>query len=217
MGVRIAGGMSAMAMYSYCQGMVRSAAPDSVLGQMRAAATAAGLTDVDVQTSLVNFIVAGYLSTTFLIGSGTLTLLDNPDQLARLRADPSRIDAVVREMLRHDAPAQVVDRVTSTDTTLGGVAMPAGTRVTLVLGSANRDETVFANPDAFDPDRPDGAAAVPFGAGIHHCIGAPLVHIVAPIALGRLVAAFPDMALGGTVQWQTDPYLRAPANVPLTI
>lgn len=221
-GVRMMGATAVMALETYFQGMLveMAAAPDATLcGRMLAAATAAGLTPLHVQTTLVNFVVAGYLSTTFLVGTGILNLLDpaNAGQRAMLAARPERIGAAVNEMLRHDAPAQVVDRVVAADTTLGGVALPRGTHVTLVIGSANRDEAVFASPDAFDMDRTDARSAIPFGAGIHHCIGAPLVGIVAPLAIGRLLAAFPDLALDGMVQWQTDPYLRAPANVPLVV
>ncbi|AHG89225.1 cytochrome P450 [Gemmatirosa kalamazoonensis] len=221
-GVRTMGGMSAMALSGYCQGVLRVAAgapPELwVLRQMLDAATAAGLDAADVQTSVVNFIVAGYLSTTFLIGTAVVNLLANPEQLAALRADPSRIDNAVQELMRYDAPAQLVDRVTSRDVTIAGTTVPAGTVVKLVLGSANRDETKFPDPDRLDIGRPDlRETAIPFGAGIHTCIGAPLVGIVAPIAIGRLVGELPNVRVDGLVTWQTDPYLRAPANVPLAI
>jgi pimeloyl-[acyl-carrier protein] synthase len=146
-----------------------------------------------------------------------LNLLQHPEQLALLRADPSRIDDAVQEMLRYDAPAQVVDRLVARDTTLGGIPLAAGDKVTLILGSANRDEAVFAHAAHFDITRTDARKAVPFGGGIHVCIGAPLVVRVAPIAIGRIVRELPNVALAGLVQWQTDPYLRSPANLPLSI
>ena len=220
-GVRRGGAMSNMALTAYCQGTMRRVAASSepsVLKEILDRALAAGLTADHVQSSLLNLIVAGYVSTTYLIGTGVLNLLANPYQLAALRADPSRIGDAVQEMLRYDAPAQVVDRVTSRDTTIAGTPVPANTVVTLVLGSANRDERVFADPDRFDIARPNVRRdAIPFGVGIHTCVGAPLVGIVAPIAIVRLITALPAFRVDGTVQWQTDPYLRAPVNVPLAI
>jgi cytochrome P450 len=222
LGVQLGGGTAVLALYFYCQTLVREAAAgpgDTVLAQMLARGLQAGLTPEHLQSTLLNLLVAGYLSTTFLIGTGVLDLLAHPHQLARLRADPSLIGSAVQEMLRYDSPAQAVDRVVAADTVLGGVPLAKGDKVTLVLGSANRDESVFGHAERFDITRPvgDPPVAVPFGGGIHACLGAPLVLHVAPIAIGRLVTELPDMALAGAVQWQTDPYLRAPANLPLVI
>jgi unspecific monooxygenase len=219
MGVMQAGGVAAMALTAYWQGRVREAAAkpdDTLVGRMVTAALAAGYAPEDVQMVCFDFVVAGYLTTTFVIGTGTLNLLNHPDQLALLQADPTRIGAAVDEMLRIDAPAQMVDRIVAADgVTIAGVAIPRGDGVTFVLGSANRDETVFAEPDRFDMARADARQAIPFGAGIHHCIGAPLVMITAPTAIARLVAALPGLRVDGTVQWLTDPYLRSPASLPL--
>lgn len=219
MAVRQGGGVAAMALTAYWQGRVREAAAkpdDTLVGRMVTAAVAAGYAPEDVQMVCFDFVVAGYLTTTFVIGTGTLNLLRHPDQLARLQADPTLIGAAVDEMLRIDAPAQMVDRIVAADgVTIAGVPIPKGDPITFVLGSANRDETVFADPDRFDPARADARQAIPFGAGIHHCIGAPLVMITAPTAIARLVAALPGLRVDGTVQWMTDPYLRSPANLPL--
>jgi cytochrome P450 len=121
----------------------------------------------------------------------------------------------VEEMLRFDGPVQVLDRVAATDTVLGGKAIAAGTRVTAVIGSANHDPEAFADPDAFRIQR-DDASQLSFGDGIHHCIGAPLARIVTPIAITALLG-LPSLAVAGLPQWQTDPYLRAMTNFPLSI
>jgi cytochrome P450 len=217
-GVQSLGGLSVMALYSYLQGMMRGAPADSLFGRLVSAAAAVGFSSEAVQASCVNFLVAGFLSVTFLIGTGTLNLANNPAQLARLTADPkANIGPAIAEMLRHDAPAQIVDRGVAADTMLSGVKLPAGSHVSLILGSANRDETAFVDPDAFDIGRKPAAQPVPFGDGIHRCIGAPLVLLSAPVAIQKLVEAFPTLRVDGLVQWETDPYLRGPSNVPLAV
>lgn len=217
MPVRFSGATSSMALNSFFEGMRLSdevSAETGLFAAMCGAFANAGLTPEQVQTCASDFLVAGYISTTFLIGTGTRNLLLNPDQLAALREDPTLIDGAVREMLRFDAPAQLVDRCAAVDTELGGHAFKAGDRVTAVLGSADHDPEAFDTPDQFLITR-DADAHLSFGAGIHHCIGAPLVRLVAPVAFEMLLSAFPDLSLDGLPQWQTDPYLRAVSNLPL--
>src|SRR5581483_464745 len=134
---------------------------------------------------------------------------------ALLRAQPALITNAVEEMLRIDAPAQLVDRVTAADTELGGVWLKAGTKVTAVLGSADHDPEQFAQPDVFDIQRND-LVQLSFGDGIHYCIGAPLARQVAPAAITALLG-LENLAEAGLPQWQTDPYLRAMTNYPLSV
>jgi cytochrome P450 len=166
----------------------------------------------------LDFVVAGYLSTTYLIGNGTRNLLLNPDQLKLLREDlPGRMPGAIEEMTRYDGPVQIVDRIAGEDTEVNGHSFKKYDKVILVVGSANRDEARFANPDSFlvtrDPAETD--AQLGFGWGIHHCIGKPLADTVAPVAFRKLLEAFPALELAGEPQWQTDPYLRAVTNLPL--
>lgn len=184
------------------KGMMDSVGPD-------------GLKTAEVATTSLNLAIAGYASTTYLLATGLLRLLQNPDQLAALRADPRLVDGAVAEMLRYDAPAQLVDRYAARDTTLGGVKIRRGDTVSAVIGSANRDPARWSDPDRFDIRR-DNQAQIAFGDGIHVCLGAPLVWQVAPVALKTLLAELPVLALAGTPQWQTDPYLRSVANLPLS-
>jgi len=211
------GATCSMALNSFFEGMLlaNTAEPGTGLfAQICQQFAAAGLSAQEIQACASDLLVAGYLSTTFILGTGVRNLLLNPDQLAALRGDPSLIDAAVEEMLRVDGPVQVIDRVAAADTELGGQTFRTGAKVTAVVGSADHDPSVFADPDDFLIHRP-AQAHLSFGAGIHHCVGAPLVRLVAPIAIELLLAAFPGLALDGLPQWQTDPYLRAVTSLPL--
>jgi cytochrome P450 len=172
------------------------------------------ITNDDVVANARTMMIAGYASTTFLIGSGTVRLTENPDQMELLKREPERLDDAVREMLRMDSPVQLIDRYATRELTLGDVTLRRGDKVTAVTGSANHDETVFEDPDCFDltrtPQRHFG-----FGMGIHECLGAPLARKVAPEAFRALLAQLPKLRVEGMVVWQSDPFLRAPCNVPI--
>ncbi len=175
----------------------------------------AGLSTQEVQMVAIDFLVAGYLSTTFIIGTGIRNLLLHPDQLKLLRKDTDRlIDRAVEEMLRFDGPVQVIDRYAAVDTEVGGRPYKKNARVTAVVGSADHDPAVFKDPERFLIRR-NNARHLAFGDGIHYCIGAPLARLVAPVAIRMLLDAFPTLALDGQAQWQTDPYLRAVTSLPL--
>ncbi len=214
--VRGAGATCSMAVNSFFEGMLvadRTKPAPGLFAEICQAFASAGLSPQQVQMCATDFLVAGYLSTTFLIGTGVRNLLSNPDQLQALRDQPALIAGAVEEMLRFDAPAQLADRFAATDTELSGRSFKAGAKVTAVLGSADRDPTMFTDPDQFLLTRE--SKHLSFGAGIHYCIGAPLVRLVAPVAFEMLLAAFPSLSLDGVPQWQTDPYLRAATNLPL--
>jgi cytochrome P450 len=210
--VQAAGATCMMALQTYLDGLIRWNLKDPQEGLIGAMCKHR-LSPADIQACCADFVVAGYLSTTFLICTGIRNLLANPEQAQALR-DSGQIGAAIQEMLRFDAPAQVVDRVVKTDTKLGDVTLKPGDKVTAVLGSADRDPAAFAEPEKFRIDR-DNKAQMSFGAGIHHCIGAPLVEKVAPVALGKLLD-LRDLTVAGLPQWQTDPYLRGMVNLPLS-
>jgi len=216
---RVAGATSHMALQMYFAEWVlrcQETPQPGLVGELCAAIGGPEhLTAEEVQICCTDFVVAGYLSTTFLIGSGLQHLLENPEQAQLLRDQPALMDGAIAEILRMDAPAQLVERIAAVDTELGGTAIPAGTHLAAVLGSADRDETVFADPDRFDVKR-DDAAQVGFGYGIHRCIGAPLVQLVAPVAMSKLLA-IPELAVAGLVQWGSDPYLRGMTSFPLSV
>jgi len=131
-------------------------------------------------------LFAGSETTTNLIGNAVQALLDHPEELARLVADPSRVPAVLEETLRWDGPVQYVFRRATEDLSLYGVTIPTNATVTLVLASANRDPRRFADPDAFRVDR-DASAHVGFGLGAHFCLGAALARAEAASALRQLL------------------------------
>ena len=214
---RETGATCSMALNSFFQGMLLPNVTQPGAGlfaEICRAFAAAGLSQQEVQVCASDLLVAGYLSTTFILGTGVRNLLLNPSQLSALRGNPSLIGGAVEEMLRIDGPVQVIDRYAACDTEVGGQPFKKGALVTAVVGSADHDSTVFSDPDSFVIERPS-EAHLSFGAGIHYCIGAPLVKRVAPVAIQMLLDAFPGLALDGFPQWQTDPYLRAVTNLPL--
>jgi len=215
--VRLTGATCSMALNSYFEGLLlahRAKPGTGLFAQICEAFASAALSPQAVQQCACDFLVAGYLSTTFIIGTGVRNLLSNPDQLGALRRNRSLISAAVEEMLRIDSPVQVIDRYATTHTEVGGRQFKKGARVTAVIGSADHDPSVFSQPDSFLIERPS-EAHLSFGAGIHYCIGAPLVRLVAPVAIELLLAEFPALALDSLPQWQTDPYLRAVTSLPL--
>lgn len=128
-----------------------------------------------------------------LIGNAVLALIAHPEAMAQVRADRDRIPALVEEALRYDSPVQVVFRVTAEDVELEGGKIPAGQRVFLLLGSANRDERKFSNADRFDIDR-NPRDHLAFGFGTHRCLGAPLARLEAQIALEALLFEAPPFS-----------------------
>ena len=137
---------------------------------------------------------AGHGTTTHLIGNSVLALLAQPDQAARLRADPALIVGGIDELLRFDGPVQVTGRGVMGDLEVAGTPIAAGQHVTMVLGAANRDPLQFSEPDRLDLGRRD-VRHVAFGHGIHFCLGAALARLEGQIALGRLVRRFPTLRL----------------------
>lgn len=214
-GVQMAGGVCAMAMRTYYDALVQLYQGTTAPGMLGNVCPHIGkdLQLHDVQVVMSDMLVAGYLTTTYLISTGIRELLRNPDQLQKLRDDPTLLPSTVEEMLRFNAPAQMLDRLVAVPTTLGGVALTPGTHVIAVVGSANRDAARYPNPDVFDITRQD-TTQIAFGDGIHTCIGAPLARIVAPIAIKGLLS-LDGLRLDGDAQWQPDPYLRGLVNLPV--
>ncbi len=216
--VRLQGATCAMALRGFFSALVHShrqiPAP-GLIGELCDSFGAAGLGDAELEATLCDLLVAGYLSTTFVIATGLWRLLSSPGALEAVRADPAAWAATVDELLRLDGPVQVIDRFASVPTTLAGLELSAGSKVTAVIGSADRDPDRFAAPDQLRCERQGPHMA--FGAGVHHCVGAPLARLVAPVALRSLLEFAPSIALDGEPQWQSDPYLRAVTSLPLTL
>ncbi|WP_377268721.1 cytochrome P450 [Peterkaempfera sp. SMS 1(5)a] len=191
---------AAQAMLEYWTGMVeqRRRAPREDLTTELTRACDTGLLSEDELLGMVVFLfAAGYGTTAALLGNATEQLLTHPDEAVRLREDPSRIDAVVEESLRHDPPSQLAPRLTGEDCTVGGVDIPAGQLLVSLLGAANRDPAQYPDPDRFLPSRVPGRV-LSFGGGVHFCIGAALSRMEAAVALPQLFGRFPRLAMGGT-------------------
>jgi len=176
------------------------------------------LDDDELIAQTLLLYIAGHETTVNLIAGGTLALLRHSDQLALLRRDPGLIPNAVEELLRYDSPVQASRRITLEPVTVGGTTIPAGSFVMASLGSANRDER-FWGPDAagLDLRRENARQHVSFGAGPHHCLGASLARLEACIAVERLTARFPDLALDGDVVWNGRINLRGPAHLPVSV
>jgi len=157
------------------------------------------------------------VTTTDLIGNGVLALLRHPGALARLRAEPARIARAVEEMLRYDAPVQATSRVGTEPVSLHGRTIPPGEEIGLLIGAANRDPAVFADPDRLDFDRA-GDRHVSFGFGIHYCLGAGLARLEMELALAGWVARTPRPELAcpeDELAWRPGWLLRGLERLPV--
>ena len=174
------------------------------------------LTDDEMVANIALLFGAGHETTTNLIGNGVLALHRNPDQLARLRADPSLIPNAVEELLRYDSPVQLTGRIAITDATIMGERIAQGEHVIALLGAANHDPAAYqGEPDTLDIARP-GVRAISFGGGLHFCLGAQLARIEGEIAFRRLLERLPDMRLKDpdTVEWKPTVTLRGLVALP---
>lgn len=148
----------------------------------------------EVASVVMGLGFAGHETTTNMIGSAVLHLLSH-GVWDRLRDDPATVDNAVEELLRYDGSVPVWRRVAKEEVALGGVTIPAGGKIALLLGSANRDEAHFVCPHTFDIDRADARDHLAFGKGIHFCIGAALGRLEMRIALDRLAHRLPGLRL----------------------
>lgn len=154
------------------------------------------LSDYELLGNSATLLLAGFVTTTNLLGNGLHVILTQPGIESGLRDGSLGADPFVTEVLRCEAPVQATSRWRREPGEAGGVPLASGEQVILLIGAANRDPRRFADPDAFDPARPD-AGALSFGAGLHYCLGAALARLEAVAAFPRLLAAFPRLALAG--------------------
>lgn len=173
--------------------------------------------DIDLISTAILLLVAGHETTVNLITNGMLTLLRHPEELERLKADPERAPRVIEEMLRYEPPVHFRTRKALGAIDVAGTTIPTGSSVVLLFAAGNRDPARFAQPDRFDPDRPDNQH-FGFGGGLHYCVGAPLARIEAEIALvtlcRRLVA---PRLLEDPPPYRAGASLRGPKNLGITI
>ncbi len=172
----------------------------------------------ELQAMVYLLLVAGYLTTTHLMGNAVLALLQHPEQLHWLRADPGRMAGAVEELARYDGPLGLTGALYPlADVTLDGVAIPRGATMRVALLAANRDEAAFTDPERLDLAR-DPCPHLAFGHGIHYCLGAPLARLELGILLRVLFERLPGLRLAEPVerlQWLDLPTLRGVRRLPL--
>ncbi len=154
------------------------------------------MSDIDFASFFVQLVTAGNDTTKTMLSSGLLALLQHPEQLAELRADPSLVAGAVEEILRWANPLHYFRRTASADTELAGTSIAEGDKVAMIYTSANRDETVFDDPDRFDIHRRPNPH-VSFGIGEHFCLGVHLARLEARVFFEELLATFPTIELRG--------------------
>lgn len=154
------------------------------------------LTEKELLHNCIFLLNAGHETTTNLIGNGLVTLSHYPEQKQRLIDHPDLIKTAVEEMLRFESSNQLGNRMIVAPVELGGIAMPAGTPVTLCIGAANRDPAQFPDPENFDVGRTPNRHLA-FATGAHQCAGMALARLEGAIAISRFLARFPKYALNG--------------------
>jgi len=191
---------------------------DLVSALVQAAEAGDQLSEDELLAMVFLLLLAGHETTVNLIGNGTLTLLEHPDQMEKLRNDPALIKPAVEELLRYNGPLETAtERYAREDVPLAQVSIPRGEMVFAVLASANRDERQFADPDTLDLTR-EPNKHLAFGQGVHFCLGAALARLEGQIAINTLLRRIPDMRLAvapGALRWRRGLVLRGLAALPV--
>jgi cytochrome P450 len=176
-----------------------------------------GLGHDEVVAQAVMLLFAGHETTTNLIGNGVLALLRNPEELTRLRSNPSLIGPAIEELLRYDSPTQATFRSVAEDVHLRGQHLRRGDPVLLMLGAANRDQAEFHEPDRLDITRSPNRHMA-FSTGPHFCLGAPLARLEGQVAIQRIIDRFPEIRLSDeALTWRPNVFLRGVESLPVAI
>jgi cytochrome P450 len=211
-----------MAFMRYLRGLVRRLRDDPQEGLLTALVQVeeAGdrLSEDELLAMAFLLLIAGHETTVNLIASGMFALLQHPDQMEQLRADPSLIKPAIEELLRYTNPLETAtERYAREDLAIADTAIPRGVLVLAVLASANRDEAQFPNADALDLSRAENRHLA-FGLGSHFCLGAPLARLEGQIAINTLLRRLPTLRLGAaadTLRWRATPTLRGLEALPV--
>ncbi|SDF54569.1 hypothetical protein SAMN05660485_03597 [Blastococcus fimeti] len=174
------------------------------------------LTEDELVTTCILLLNAGHEATVNVSGNGTLALLQHPDQLQRLRADRALLPTAIEEFMRYDSPLQLFERTATEDVEIGGITVERGQKIAALLGAANRDPAVFAEPDTFDVGRTDNGH-ITFGAGVHFCIGAPLARVELQASFGALLDRTTTFELGGEPLRRPEFVIRGLQTLPVVL
>lgn len=215
---------SAVRLFRLIEGLVaaRRREPDGAMISALVAANADGdrLGDDEIIAMVFLLLLAGHDTTSNLISSSTLALIENPDQAERLREDDSIIPAAIEELLRYTTPVPCgVPRLAVEDVRFSGVTIPAGSTILGMIISANRDEAVFAEPGVLDLAR-DPNRHLTFAVGKHFCVGNQLARLEARSAIPELVRRFPTMQLAvprDRLRYKTTQSLRGLEQLPIRL
>lgn len=198
-------------LYDYFEGIIeqrrREPQDDMITALIAAEDEGDRLSHEELLATLLLLLVAGNETTRNLIGNGTLALVRNPDQLERLRNEPELIDSAINEMLRYDSPVQLDGRMATEEVEIGGKLIKPGQRAICILGAANRDPSVFTEPEKFDIGRQE-ASHIAFGRGIHYCLGAPLAMLEGRIAFSSLLERSSSIRLLAEPEYREQVVLR---------
>ena len=176
-----------------------------------------GLNESELKATAGLVLAAGFETTVNLLGNGIAQLHDHPEERARVVADPSLWTNVVEESLRLDPPVLLTGRMALRDTELAGQRVRAGSMVTAILGAANRDPEVFADPLRFDVGRANARDHIAFSAGRHHCLGAQLARMEGEVGLRAIWDRFPDLRLDAGATRRETRILRGYERLPATL
>ena len=190
---------------------------EDLVSRLVTASDGEALTDRELHATVLLLLGAGFETTVNLLGNAVVLLDAHREQRAALLADPSGWPNAVEEVLRFDSPVQLTGRTVRADTELAGVPLQPGSRVTLLLGAANRDPDVFAEPGRFDATRANARDHLAFSAGIHYCVGAGLARLEAAVALRALTERFPDLRVSGRPVRRDLLTLRGFEHLPVTL
>jgi cytochrome P450 len=192
---------------------------DLVSALIRAEEAGDRLSEDELLAMVFLLLIAGQETTVNLIGNGMLALLQNPHQMERLRGDPSLIKSAVEELLRYTSPVlMTTERYALDNATMHDVTIPRGEMILGVIGSANRDETVFDNPNELNLAR-EPNKHLSFGQGIHFCLGAPLARMESQIAISTLLERLPNLQLKidpESLRWRPSMMLRGLQTLPVS-
>ena len=175
------------------------------------------LSDEELRATAGLVLAAGFETTVNLLGNGIRILLEHPDQLAMLRADPDLWPGAVEEILRLESPVQLSARLALVDTEVAGHQIAAGELVILYLAGANRDPAVFEDPHRFDVTRDNAGKHLSFSGGRHFCLGAALARAEGEVGLRAFFDRYPDARLAGDGNRRDTRVLRGWATLPITL
>ncbi|OBH39167.1 cytochrome [Mycobacterium sp. E342] len=199
-----AAGVAVMELSGYITEQFRNATShpqDNLLGDLAVACASGDLDDLAALAMMITLFSAGGESTASLIGSAAWVLATRPDIQQQVRDRPDLLGAFLEEVLRYEPPFRGHYRHVVNDSELCGVELPAGSRLLLLWGAANRDPSHFDNPEEFRLDRPAGKGHISFGKGIHFCVGAALARLEANIVLGQLLVRTSNITAADVGKW----------------